>query len=280
MANIIDGKLISKEVKERIKVRIEELKGQGIVPGLAVILVGNDPASMVYVNNKEKTCNSLGMLSRVYRLDEATTNKELIKLIDELNNDNEIHGILLQHPVPTHIDEKFAFNRISPEKDVDGFNNINSGKLSNNEKDAFVPCTPLGVMEMLKHEGIEVAGKHCVVVGRSSIVGKPMAKLLLNADATVTICHSKTQNLSDITKQADILVCTVGKPEFIKADMVKKGAVVIDVGINRVNDKLVGDVDFEEVSKLASYITPVPGGVGPMTIAMLMSNTLKACENN
>ena len=280
MAKIIDGRLISSEIKESIKQEVEELKTKGIHPALAVILVGEDPASMVYVNNKEKTCNSLGIESKVYKLAESTTTEELLNLIEKLNKDDNIHGILLQHPVPVQIDEKLAFNRILPEKDVDGFNNINIGKLSNNENDAFVPCTPLGVLEMLKHENIEIEGKHCVIVGRSSIVGKPMARLMLNENATVTVCHSKTKNLSEITKQADILICALGKPKFITADMVKEGATVIDVGINRVDGKLVGDVDFEEVSKVAGAITPVPGGVGPMTIAMLMKNTVKALKQS
>ena len=278
MAKIIDGKLISSEIKEGVKQEVIALKEKGINPTLAVILVGQDPASMVYVNNKEKTCNALGIVSKVYRLEESTSTEELLELIDKLNNDNNVHGILLQHPVPAQIDEKLAFNTILPEKDVDGFNNINVGKLSNNEKDAFVPCTPLGVLEMLKHEGIEIEGKHCVIVGRSSIVGKPMAKLMLNENATVTLCHSKTKNLAEITKLADILICTVGKPEFITADMVKEGATVIDVGINRVDGKLIGDVKFDEVSQVAGAITPVPGGVGPMTIAMLMKNTVVACQ--
>lgn len=280
MAHIIDGKQISNEIKESVKQQVEELKANGINPCLAVILVGEDPASMVYVNNKEKTCNKLGIESRVYRLNEQTTTEELLSLIESLNNDKSVHGILLQHPVPSQINEKLAFDTILPEKDVDGFNNINVGKLSNDEKDAFVPCTPLGVLEMLKHENIEIEGKHCVVVGRSSIVGKPMAKLMLNENATVTVCHSKTKNLSAITKLADILICTVGKPEFITADMIKEGAVVIDVGINRVDGKLVGDVKFDDVSKVADFITPVPGGVGPMTIAMLMKNTVKAVNND
>jgi len=279
MVKIIDGKLISSKIKDSVKQDVEGLKYRGINPSLAVILVGQDPASMVYVSNKEKTCNALGIESKVYRLEETTTTEELLDLIRKLNNDNSVHGILLQHPVPSQIDEKLAFNTILPEKDVDGFNNINVGKLSNNEKDAFIPCTPLGVLEMLKHEGIEIEGKHCVVVGRSSIVGKPMAKLMLNENATVTVCHSKTKDLTSLTKLADILICTVGKPEFITADMVKEGAVVIDVGINRVNEKLVGDVKFDEVSDIASAITPVPGGVGPMTIAMLMKNTIKAVNN-
>lgn len=278
MANIIDGKQIANEIKESVKQQVEELKANGVNPCLAVILVGEDPASMVYVNNKEKTCNKLGIESRVYRLNDQTTTEELLSLIENLNNDKNVHGILLQHPVPSQIDEKLAFNTILPEKDVDGFNNINVGKLSNNEKDAFVPCTPLGVLEMLKHESIEIEGKHCVVVGRSSIVGKPMAKLMLNENATVTVCHSKTKNLSAITKLADILICTVGKPEFITADMIKEGAVVIDVGINRIDGKLGGDVKFDDASKVAGFITPVPGGVGPMTIAMLMKNTVKAAN--
>ena len=277
---LLNGKELSDKIKNEVKRIVEEMNSKNQDIHLCVIQVGDDSASSTYVRNKQNACDYCGIKSTTYKLPHDISEDMLIGLIDELNCDSKVNGILVQLPLLDHLDEHTIIQSISPEKDVDGFNNINSGKLSNNEKDAFVPCTPLGVMEMLKHEGIEVAGKHCVVVGRSSIVGKPMAKLLLNADATVTICHSKTKNLSDITKQADILVCTVGKPGFIKADMVKKGAVVIDVGINRVNDKLVGDVDFEEVSKLASYITPVPGGVGPMTIAMLMSNTLKACENN
>lgn len=271
---IIDGKAISNEIQNEIMNKVLSLDKK---PGLAVILVGEDPASKVYVNNKEKMCNKLGIKSFMYKLPENTTEEELLTLIDKLNEDDEVNGILLQHPVPSQIDEKKAFNHISPSKDVDGFNIINKGKLSSGE-DAFVPCTPLGVIEMLKHEDIEISGKHCVIIGRSNIVGKPLYELMLKENATVTICHSKTKNIKEICKEADILVAALGKPKFVTLDMVKEGATVIDVGINRVDGKLVGDVDFEEVSKKVSAITPVPGGVGPMTIAMLMKNVIKAYE--
>lgn len=270
--NIIDGKAISKEIYDDIKKKVEKLE---VKPGLAVILIGEDPASMVYVNNKEKTCNKLGINSFMYRLPESTTEDELLELIDKLNLDEMVNGILLQHPVPSHIDEMKAFNRISPDKDVDGFNIINRGKLAIGE-DAFVACTPLGIIEMLKHDNIKIEGKNCVIIGRSNIVGKPLYELMLKENATVTICHSRTQNIKEICKTADILVAALGKPKFVTKDMVKENAVVIDVGINRVDGKLVGDVDFEDVAKVASYITPVPGGVGPMTIAMLMKNVMKA----
>jgi len=278
MANIIDGRLISSEIKCELVKSIKELKQNEIVPGLAVILVGEDPASQVYVRNKEKMCNELGMSSKVYKLSEDTTNEELLALIDKLNNDNEIDGILLQHPVPNQINEYEAFNKILPSKDVDGFTNVNVGKLVVGE-DTLVSCTPFGILQMLKHEKIEIQGKHCVIVGRSNIVGKPMMQLMLNENATVTVCHSKTKNLSEITKLADILIVAIGKPKFITKEMVKDGAVVIDVGINRIDGKLIGDVDFETVSEVASAITPVPGGVGPMTMVMLMNNTIKACRN-
>lgn len=270
--NIIDGKAISKEIQENIRKEVELLDKK---PGLAVILVGDDSASQVYVNNKEKMCKKLGINSFVYRLSENTNEKELLDLIEKLNNDSDVDGILLQHPVPSHIDEMKAFCTISPKKDVDGFNIINRGRLCVGE-DAFVACTPLGVVEMIRHEGIEINGKHCVIIGRSNIVGKPLYELMLRENATVTVCHSKTTNLKDICRTADILVAAIGKPKFVTEDMVKDGAVVIDVGINRIDGKLIGDVDFENVSKKASYITPVPGGVGPMTIAMLMKNVMKA----
>ena len=270
--NIIDGKAISKEIQENIRKEVELLDKK---PGLAVILVGEDSASKVYVNNKEKMCKKLGINSFVYRLPEDTSEKELLDLIEKLNNDSDVDGILLQHPVPSQIDEMKAFCAISPMKDVDGFNIVNRGKLAVGE-DAFVACTPLGVVEMIRHEGITIKGKHCVIIGRSNIVGKPLYELMLRENATVTVCHSKTVNLKEICKTADILVAAIGKPKFVTEDMVKDGAVVIDVGINRINGKLVGDVDFENVSKKASYITPVPGGVGPMTIAMLMKNVMKA----
>ena len=278
MANIIDGKLISKKIKEQLFIKIEELKKNNIIPGLAVILVGEDVASQVYVRNKEKMCEEFGIKSKVYRLPETTTNQELIDLIEKLNNDSEVDGILLQHPVPKHINEYEAFNKILPSKDVDGFTNANIGKLTVGE-DTLISCTPFGVLQMLKHEGIEIEGKHCVIVGRSNIVGKPMAQLMLKENATVTVCHSKTKNISDITKLADILIVAIGKPKFITKEMVKDNAVIIDVGINRIEGKLVGDVDFESVSEVASAVTPVPGGVGPMTMVMLMNNTIKACEN-
>ena len=270
--NIIDGKAISKEIQENIRKEVELLDKK---PGLAVILVGEDSASKVYVNNKEKMCKKLGINSFVYRLPEDTSEKELLDLIEKLNNDSDVDGILLQHPVPSQIDEMKAFCAISPMKDVDGFNIVNRGKLAVGE-DAFVACTPLGVVEMIRHEGITIKGKHCVIIGRSNIVGKPLYELMLRENATVTVCHSKTVNLKEICKTADILVAAIGKPKFVTEDMVKDGAVVIDVGINRIDGKLIGDVDFENVSKKASYITPVPGGVGPMTIAMLMKNVMKA----
>lgn len=270
--NIIDGKAISNEIQENIRKEVELLDKK---PGLAVILVGEDSASKVYVNNKEKMCKKLGINSFVYRLPEDTSEKELLDLIEKLNNDSDVDGILLQHPVPSQIDEMKAFCTISPMKDVDGFNIVNRGKLAVGE-DAFVACTPLGVVEMIRHEGITIKGKHCVIIGRSNIVGKPLFELMLRENATVTVCHSKTVNLKDICKTADILVAAIGKPKFVTEDMVKDGAVVIDVGINRIDGKLIGDVDFENVSKKASYITPVPGGVGPMTIAMLMKNVMKA----
>lgn len=270
--NIIDGKAISNEIQDNIRKEVELLDKK---PGLAVILVGEDSASKVYVNNKEKMCKKLGINSFVYRLPEDTSEKELLDLIEKLNNDSDVDGILLQHPVPSQIDEMKAFCAISPMKDVDGFNIVNRGKLAVGE-DAFVACTPLGVVEMIRHEGITIKGKHCVIIGRSNIVGKPLYELMLRENATVTVCHSKTVNLKEICKTADILVAAIGKPKFVTEDMVKDGAVVIDVGINRIDGKLIGDVDFENVSKKASYITPVPGGVGPMTIAMLMKNVMKA----
>lgn len=276
MAKIIDGKLISKEIKSQLLETVKDLKKKGIIPGLAVILVGEDSASQVYVRNKEKMCEEFGIRSKVYRLPETTTNEELLNLIDKLNNDDEIDGILLQHPVPNQINEYEAFNKILPSKDVDGFTNVNIGKLVVGE-DTLISCTPFGILKILKHEGIKIEGKHCVIVGRSNIVGKPMAQLMIKENATVTICHSKTQNLTEITKMADILIVAIGKPKFITKEMVKEGAVVIDVGINRNDGKLVGDVDFETVSTVSSKITPVPGGVGPMTMIMLMNNTIKAC---
>lgn len=277
MYKIIDGKEISASVKERVKNEVQVLKQKGITTGLAVIIVGEDPASKVYVANKKKACEALGIISEEYALSENTTQEELLELIDTLNKKESINGILCQLPLPKHLDEDAVINAILPEKDVDAFHPQNVGKIMLGDYD-FVPCTPAGIMEMLEYEGIDVSGKTCVVIGRSNIVGKPMGMLLLHKNGTVTICHSKTKDLKEVCKSADILVAAVGRPNFVTADMVKDGAVVIDVGINRVDGKLCGDVMFDEVSKKASAITPVPGGVGPMTIAMLMQNTLTAAK--
>ena len=275
---ILDGKAVSLKVKESVKVRADELKKFGIEPTLAVVLVGEDKASQTYVRAKEKACNEYGIKSVAHRLSENTTQNELLALINVLNLDDSIHGILVQLPLPKHIDTNVVLAAIDPRKDVDGFHAVNVGKLVSG-LDGFVPCTPLGVMEILKEYGIDVAGLNAVVIGRSNIVGKPMANLLLNASATVTVTHSKTKNLKEICKNADLIVAAIGKPFFLKADMVKDGAVVIDVGINRLDDgTLVGDVDFDEVAPKCSYITPVPGGVGPMTIAMLLNNTILAAQ--
>lgn len=266
-------------VKDRIANEVEQLKQKGILPGLAVIIVGENPASQVYVRNKEITCKNLGMYSEKIELDESTTQDELLKIIDELNNNDKIDGILCQLPLPRHIDENVIINAIKPDKDVDAFHPHNVGRIMIGDYD-FLPCTPAGIIEMLKTENIETAGKHCVVIGRSNIVGKPMAMLMLHNNSTVTICHSKTVNLKEITATADILIAAVGVANFVKADMVKDGAVVIDVGMNRLDGKLVGDVDFENVKDKTSAITPVPGGVGPMTIATLMQNTLTAAKRH
>ncbi|WP_149705891.1 bifunctional methylenetetrahydrofolate dehydrogenase/methenyltetrahydrofolate cyclohydrolase FolD [Campylobacter concisus] len=275
---ILDGKAVSLKVKESVKVRADELKKFGVEPTLAVVLVGEDKASQTYVRAKEKACNEYGIKSVAHRLSENTTQNELLALINVLNLDDSIHGILVQLPLPKHIDTNVVLAAIDPRKDVDGFHAVNVGKLVSG-LDGFVPCTPLGVMEILKEYGIDVAGLNAVVIGRSNIVGKPMANLLLNASATVTVTHSKTKNLKEICKNADLIVAAIGKPFFLKADMVKDGAVVVDVGINRLDDgKLVGDVDFDEVAPKCSYITPVPGGVGPMTIAMLLNNTILAAQ--
>ncbi|MBO5136027.1 MAG: bifunctional methylenetetrahydrofolate dehydrogenase/methenyltetrahydrofolate cyclohydrolase FolD [Clostridia bacterium] len=278
MAKLLSGKEVSTKIKEALKTEIEELKSVGKTPGLAVIIVGEDPASKVYVGRKEAMCNELGMYSEKYALPEDTTQEELLALIDKLNNKKEIHGILCQLPLPKHLDEKIVINSISPEKDVDAFHPVNVGKIMIGDFD-FVPCTPAGIMELIAESGVEPEGKSCVVIGRSNIVGKPMSMLLLHKNGTVTTCHSRTKNLSEITKQADILVAAVGRANFVTADMVKEGAVVIDVGMNRLEDgRLVGDVDFENVEKVAGAITPVPGGVGPMTISMLMKNTVTAAK--
>lgn len=274
-AKIIDGKAISAEVKEQVRAEIERDK---IKAGLAVVIVGDDPASRVYVNNKKKACELCGIQSFEYALPAETTQKELLELIDTLNADRSVNGILVQLPLPRHLNEKAVIERISPLKDVDAFHEMNVGKIMIGNY-AFLPCTPAGCMELIHSAGVEVAGKECVVIGRSNIVGKPMAMLLLHENGTVTVCHSKTKDLAEVCRRADILVAAVGRPNFVTADMVKDGAVVIDVGINRLeNGKLCGDVKFDEVSEKAGYITPVPGGVGPMTIAMLMKNTLTAAR--
>ena len=278
MAIIINGKELAAKVRENLKIEVDELKKQGINPKLAVIMVGDDPSSAIYVRNKSRACDEIGIEFEEFLLNEQTTMEELLSLIEKLNGLKDINGILLQSPIPAHLDIREAFNKIDYRKDVDGFHPINVGKLSIGE-DGFVSCTPLGVMKMLEEYNIEVQGKNAVVIGRSNIVGKPLAQLLLNANATVTTCHSKTQNIAEITKNADILVAALGKPKFVTEDMVKDGAVVIDVGINRNEaGKLVGDVDFANVEPKTSYITPVPGGVGPMTIAMLMTNVVKAAK--
>lgn len=276
--NIIDGKAVSKKVKEDVKAECEQLKAKGVTPGLAVIIVGDDPASQVYVHNKEVACEACGFYSVKYALPAETTQEELNALIDKLNKDDKINGILCQLPLPSHLDDKEVINRIDPLKDVDAFHPVNVGAIMIGDYN-YLPCTPAGVMELIRSTGVDVSGKKAVVMGRSNIVGKPMAMLLLHENATVEITHSRTQNLADVTKEADILVAAIGKAKFVKADMVKDGAVVIDVGMNRdENGKLCGDVDFEDVKDKCSFITPVPGGVGPMTIAMLMKNTLTAAK--
>jgi len=276
MPTIIDGKLISQQIKDELKVEVENMKANGKELCLAVIQVGNDPASSVYVNNKKKACAYIGIESAAYELGEETTEEELLSLIDKLNNDDKITGILVQLPVPKHINEDTIIKRISPSKDVDGFHPMSVGALSIGQK-GFVSCTPAGVIQLLKRTGIEISGKECVVIGRSNIVGKPMGMLLLRENATVTICHSKTKDLKEVCKRADILVAAVGKPKMIDHEYIKEGAVVIDVGIHRMeNGKLCGDVDYDDVEGICSAITPVPGGVGPMTIAMLMNNCVEA----
>lgn len=280
MAKLIDGKAISKQIREEIAAETAEFaKKSGVTPGLAVIIVGEDPASQVYVRNKRKACDEVGFYSESYELPAETTQEELEALVDKLNNDDKIHGILVQLPLPKHLDETRVLLKINPEKDVDAFHPYNVGKIMIGDY-SFLPCTPAGVMALIERSGIDVCGKKCVVIGRSNIVGKPMAMLLLHSHGTVTICHSRTKDLASICKEADILVAAIGKADFVGADMIKEGAVVIDVGMNRKADgKLTGDVNFTEAEPLASYITPVPGGVGPMTITMLMQNTLTAAKN-
>ncbi len=279
-AKIIDGKKISEELRIEAAEIVKNRNNDTRAPGLAVIIVGNNPASRIYVNNKKKACEFCGFVSLEYSLDENAEEKELLDLIEKLNNDDEVDGILCQLPLPSHMDENKVIDAISPKKDVDGFSPVNTGNLLAG-KPCFAPCTPAGVVEMLKYEGIEIAGKHCVIVGRSNIVGKPAALLMLQENATVTICHSRTKDLKEKVLEGDIVIAAIGKANFITADMIKEGAVVVDVGINRLeNGKVTGDVDFEAVKEKASYITPVPGGVGPMTITMLMKNTLKAWKEN
>ncbi len=275
---LIDGKELAKKIRANLKTEVDKLKQQGIIPKLAVIMVGDDKASSVYVRNKSRACNEIGIEFEEFLKGQDTTQEELLSLIQKLNKREDVHGILLQSPIPQHLDIREAFNLIDYKKDVDGFNPVNVGRLSIGE-DAFISCTPHGVIRMLEEYNIPIEGKRAVIIGRSNIVGKPLIQCLLSKNATVTVCHSKTQNIGEITKEADILIAALGRPKFVKEDMVKPGAVVIDVGINRNDEgKLVGDVDFENVSKKASYITPVPGGVGPMTIAMLMENVVKAAK--
>lgn len=277
-ATVISGKAVSARLRQELKAQVEELVKTGVTPGLAVVIVGDDPASRVYVNNKKKACAELGMHSEEYALPAETTQEELLDLVQKLNQKTDIHGILVQLPLPKHLDEEQVIAAIHPAKDVDAFHPQNVGHIMIGDY-RFLPCTPAGIMELIRETGIQVVGKECVVIGRSNIVGKPMAMLLLHQNGTVTVCHSRTQNLAEVTRRADILVAAVGKAGFVTADMVKPGAVVIDVGMNRnAEGKLCGDVDYPAVSQVAGYITPVPGGVGPMTITMLMKNTLTAAK--
>jgi len=278
MAELLNGKELAKKVREELKIEVETLKNEGIIPKLAVIMVGDNSSSEVYVKNKSKACIKVGIEFEEFLMDKETSEKELLELIEKLNNDDSVNGILLQSPVPKHIDINKAFRTIKPEKDVDGFNPVNVGNLVIGE-DCFISCTPYGVMKLLKEYNIEIEGKNAVVLGRSNIVGKPMVQCLLSENATITVCHSKTKEIKNIVKNADIIISAIGKPNFVTEDMIKEGTVVVDVGINRLeNGKIVGDVDFESVNKKAGYITPVPGGVGPMTIAMLLENVVKATK--
>lgn len=279
MATIIDGKKVSQKIREELKEECEEIRKQGIIPKLAVIMVGDNPASKVYVKNKNKACQEIGIEYEEYFLNSEITQEKLIELIEDLNTRKDINGILLQSPIPNHLDINEAFRKISPEKDVDGFHPENVGKLILNQ-DTFVSCTPYGIMKLFAEYNIDLTGKHVVILGRSNIVGKPLISCCLNRNATVTVCHSKTENLEEHTKKADILIVAIGRANFVKKEMVKEGAVIIDVGINRTDEgKLTGDVDFENAKDVAGYITPVPGGVGPMTIAMLMNNVIKAARS-
>jgi methylenetetrahydrofolate dehydrogenase (NADP+)/methenyltetrahydrofolate cyclohydrolase len=279
MAKVIDGKTVALKVKDEVKEGVQKLIDEkGITPKLAVVLVGEDPASQVYVRNKERGCAEVGMISEVKRLPPTTKQEELVEIISRLNADRSVHGILVQLPLPAGLKEQILLDGIDPQKDVDGLNPINMGKLLKGDESGFVACTPQGIIELILSTGIEIQGKEAVVVGRSNIVGKPVAILLLQRNATVTVCHSRTRNLGEVTSRADILVAAVGRPKIIKGEMIKGGAVIIDVGTNRVGEKLVGDVDFQAAQERAGFITPVPGGVGPMTIALLMKNTLKAAR--
>ncbi len=276
MSIIIDGKKVAQQIREKLKTECEELKKEGILPKLAVIMIGDNPASKIYIKNKNKACKEVGIEYEEHILNSDIAQEKLINLIETLNNKKDINGILLQSPIPSHLDINEAFRKIAPEKDVDGFNPINAGKLIMNQN-TFVPCTPYGVMRLLDEYNIDLQGKNVVILGRSNIVGKPLISCCLNKNATVTVCHSKTENIEEYTKKADVLIVAIGNPKFITKEMIKKDVIIIDIGINRTKEgKIVGDVDFEEVKKLASYITPVPGGVGPMTIAMLMNNVIKA----
>ena len=278
MAEILDGKQLAKKIRSELKEEVIALKKKNVNPKLAVIMVGEDKASKIYIKNKSKACEEIGIEYEEFLLDATITMETLLELITSLNKRKDIHGILLQSPLPAHLDINLAFETISPQKDVDGFNAVNLGKLSLNQ-DCFVSCTPYGVIRMLEAYDIPIDGKNAVIIGRSNIVGKPLSQCLLNKNATVTICHSKTKNIRELSKKADIIFTALGKPKFLTEDMIKENAVVIDIGINRTEEGIVGDVDFETVAKKASYITPVPGGVGPMTIAMLMNNVVKAAKN-
>ena len=281
MGKLIDGKKISSDIREELKAKIAKLQEEkGVTPGLAVILVGDDPASQVYVRNKERACKETGIYSEVLRLPADTTEEQLFSYIDGYNKNDRIHGLLVQFPVPGHLSQQRIIDRIDPSKDVDGLSYVNAGKLASGAADGLVSCTPRGILELVKRTGTQIEGKHVVVIGRSNLVGKPVAQLFLNENATVTICHSRTKDLPAVTRTADILIVAIGRPHFVKADFVKDGAIVIDVGTSRFEGKLTGDCDTDTIIEKASYITPVPGGVGPMTITMLLDNTVRACMDH
>ncbi len=281
MGKLIDGKKISSDIREELKEKIAKLQEEkGVTPGLAVILVGDDPASQVYVRNKERACKETGIYSEVLRLPADTTEEQLFSYIDGYNKNDRIHGLLVQFPVPGHLSQQRIIDRIDPSKDVDGLSYVNAGKLASGAADGLVSCTPRGILELVKRTGTQIEGKHVVIIGRSNLVGKPVAQLFLNENATVTICHSRTKDLPAVTRTADILIVAIGRPHFVKADFVKDGAIVIDVGTSRFEGKLTGDCDTDTIIEKASYITPVPGGVGPMTITMLLDNTVRACMDH